>query len=48
MQSVNLLKSTSCYRLVLRKLTLSYVITLRDKTVVKDILCAVHISVLKR
>lgn len=36
-------KSTSWYRLVLKKLTLCYVITLRDKTVAKYILCAVHI-----
>lgn len=37
-------KSTSFSRLMLRKLTLYYV--MRDKTVVKDLLCAVHISVL--
>lgn len=38
--------STSCYRLVLKELTLCYVVTLKDRTVFKDISCAVHISVL--
>lgn len=41
-------KSTSLYRTVLKKLTLCHVITLRDKTMVKDVLCAVHISMLER
>lgn len=36
-------KSTSWYRLLLKKLTLCYVIILRDKTVAKYILCAVRI-----
>lgn len=40
--------STSCYRLVLKKLTLCYGITLRDKTMIKDVLCAVHICLLER
>lgn len=40
--------STSFYRLVLKKLTLCYGITLRDKTMIKDVLCAVHIGLLER
>ena len=40
-------KSTSCYRLVLKKLTLFYVATLRIKLRL-DILCAVRIGMLER
>lgn len=37
-------KSTSWYRFVLKKLTLCYVITLGDKTVAKNISCAVMVK----
>lgn len=40
-------KSTSCCRLVLKKFTLCYVITLRGKTVVKDILWCLYQHVRK-